>query len=76
MIVTAGFLISHRQFDVAMIPIGCFLITGLLGLTLWVRRDRLDPFWSLIAVMAALAVAIPVAWYGTSVGASPEALAR
>ena len=70
MLVAAGFLIAYRQW-LALVPIGCFVIINSIAWVLWRRRDRLDPFSSLMMILASIAVAVPIA-LATSVWRMPE----
>lgn len=76
MVVTAGFLVINQEFVVAAIPLSCFLFTSLIAHGLWMRRERLDPFLSLMAFLAVLSIATPVAWITTRNWASPETLGQ
>jgi len=59
MLVAAGLLIANRQW-LAMVPIGCFVIINSIAWVLWRRRNRLDPFPSLMIIFASIAVAVPI----------------
>lgn len=76
MVVTAGFLVSNQEVVVAAVPFSCFLITSLFAYGLWMRRERLDPFLSLMALLGVLSITTPVAWLTTCKWASPETLAQ
>ena len=76
MLVTAGFLVSNQEVAVAAVPFSCFLIASLFAYGLWMRRGQLDPFLSLMALLAVLSIATPVAWLTTRYWASQETLAR
>jgi hypothetical protein len=74
MIVTSCFLLVNRQELIAAVPVGCFLVTNLIACTIWMRRERLDPFLSMMVILSVLSVTIPVAWVATQAWASSEAL--
>ena len=76
MVVTAGFLVTNQELAVAAVTFSCFFFTGLLAYGLWMRREYLDPFLSLMAFLAGLSIATPVAWLTSRKWASPETLAQ
>lgn len=63
MILAGGFLMASDQWWVATAPLACFLITNMVALWLWRKRDRTPAFRAYMILMSVLAIAVPLTWF-------------
>ncbi len=49
-------LLATGEYQIGLIGLGSFLVPNLLGLTLWIRRDRISPYPALQFLCAVIGV--------------------
>lgn len=76
MAVASTLLAVYGALRVALVPAACTTAVLVLAAVLWRRRDRLAPFPAILILLAAVALANPIAWIAVSRFGPPEALGR
>ena len=75
MLLIAGFLFSHGQSRLALIPAIAFALISVISMAFWSNRHRIYPFSAIMVLLGLIATIIPIVLFSVDALARPAALA-